>query len=60
VREVCYRTKRLLLTTISPVGLELASRESGLTAPRLVVELENEEENDARRGADLPAVPPER
>jgi hypothetical protein len=44
VTEACYRTRRLLLTTISPAGLELASRESRLTAPRLVVELENEEE----------------
>lgn len=48
------------LSTIAQVGLELASRESGMTAPRLVVELENEEEDDSRRELDLPAVPPER
>ena len=42
------------LTTIAPVGLELASRESGLTAPRLVIELEDEEEIGSGRGPDLP------
>jgi hypothetical protein len=47
------------LTTIAPVGLELASRESGLTAPRLVIELENERENGSLRRPDLPEVPPE-
>jgi hypothetical protein len=48
------------LTTIAQVGLELASRESGPTAPRLVVELGNEDKNRSRRELDLPAVPPER
>jgi hypothetical protein len=48
------------LTTIAPVGLELASRESGLTAPRLVIELENKGGNGRVRGPDLPEVPPER
>jgi hypothetical protein len=45
------------LTTIALDGLELASRESGLTAPRLVVEL-----NDEKKwpGSDLLTVPPER
>jgi hypothetical protein len=36
------------LTTVAPGGLELASRESGLTGPRVVVELANQD------------VPPER
>lgn len=47
------------LTTIALDGLELASRESGLTSPRLVVELQD----DGKRGgsgSDLPAVPPKR
>jgi hypothetical protein len=48
------------LTTIAPIGLELASRESGLTAPRLVVELQNDEDKGSRRDFDFPAVPPER
>jgi hypothetical protein len=47
------------LTTIALDGLELASRESGLTSPRLVIELEDDE-NRGGRGPDLPAVPPER
>jgi hypothetical protein len=48
------------LTTMAPVGLELASRESGPTAPRLVVELKNGGEKGSRRELDFPAVPPER
>jgi hypothetical protein len=37
------------LTTLAPNGLELASRETGLTGPRLVIELESEDD-----GAALP------
>lgn len=40
------------LTTLAPRGLVLASRESGLTGPRLVVELESED-----RGASGPGFP---
>jgi hypothetical protein len=47
------------LTTVALDGLELASRESGLTAPRLVVELKDEEGGGGSE-ASLPAVPPER
>lgn len=45
------------LTTVAPGGLELASRETGLTGPRVVVELEN---GGGGPGPDLLDVPPER
>jgi hypothetical protein len=46
------------LTTIALDGLELASRETGLTSPRLVVELNDEDRGGP--GSALRAVPPER
>jgi hypothetical protein len=46
------------LTTAAPGGVELASRESGLTGPRIVVELENQDTGGP--GPDLPVVPLER
>jgi hypothetical protein len=47
------------LTTVAASGLELASRESGLTGPRVVVELETAN-GGGGPGPDLPDVPPER
>jgi hypothetical protein len=47
------------LTTVAPGGFELASRESGLTGPRVVVELEKAN-GVGGLGPGLPNVPPER